>query len=45
MEDFALPVTHEQVRAFFDDFIDQRLSDFGPYEDAMSSKGSGLYHA
>ncbi|GAC1372341.1 MAG: cryptochrome/photolyase family protein [Ktedonobacteraceae bacterium] len=43
--DFALPVTHEQAQALFDDFLSHRLADFGPYEDAMSTRESGLYHS
>ena len=43
--DFALPVTHEQAQALFDDFIANRLAAFGPYEDAMSTRESGLYHS
>ncbi len=45
VSDFALPITHEQVQAFFDDFIANRLANFGPYEDAMSTHESGLYHS
>ncbi|GAB4214179.1 MAG: cryptochrome/photolyase family protein [Roseiflexaceae bacterium] len=42
---FDLPVTHEQARAALEDFIEQRLADFGPYEDAMSSAHPTLYHS
>ena len=45
VDDFELAVTHEQAQQAFDDFLDQRLALFGPYEDAMSMEGSGLYHA
>ncbi len=42
---FALPVTHEQAQTLFDAFITNRLAEFGPYEDAMSTRESGLYHS
>ncbi len=45
VEGFDLAVTHAQAEAALTDFIEQRLADFGPYEDAMSSKHVLLYHA
>ena len=44
-DDFALAVTHEQAQQAFDAFINDRLANFGPYEDAMSTRESALYHA
>jgi deoxyribodipyrimidine photolyase-related protein len=44
-DDFNLPVTHEQAQTMFDDFLANRLANFGPYEDAMSTRESGLYHS
>ncbi len=43
--DFALPVTREQAHAALADFVDRRLADFGPFEDAMSSQEAVLFHS
>ncbi|GCE08066.1 cryptochrome/photolyase family protein [Dictyobacter aurantiacus] len=43
--DFDLAVTHEQAQHLLKTFIAERLTDFGPYEDAMSSQSSSLYHS
>jgi deoxyribodipyrimidine photolyase-related protein len=42
---FNLAVTREQALAAFDDFLANRLANFGPYEDAMSSQHRTLYHS
>ncbi len=44
-EGFDLAVTREGAQKALDDFIALRLNDFGPYEDAMSTKESALYHS
>ena len=43
--DFGLAVTREQALSAFEDFVSNRLVDFGPYEDAMSSQHPVLYHS
>ncbi len=45
VDGFNLPVTRSQALAALDDFLQHRLSDFGPYEDAMLAGRSHLYHA
>jgi deoxyribodipyrimidine photolyase-related protein len=45
LDDFHFAVTHEHAQAALLDFIEHRLPDFGPYEDAMSSKHDTLYHS
>ncbi|MEM8757620.1 MAG: cryptochrome/photolyase family protein [Planctomycetota bacterium] len=45
MDGFAWPVTREQALESLDDFIDNRLGRFGPYEDAMWTGQRTLYHA
>lgn len=43
--DFALPVTHEGAQAWLREFISLRLREFGPYEDALSSRDPFLFHS
>ncbi|MCS6772661.1 MAG: cryptochrome/photolyase family protein [Thermoflexales bacterium] len=45
LEGFALPVTREDALRFFEDFVANRLPNFGPYEDAMVSGQPTLFHA
>lgn len=42
---FNLAVTHAQAETALQDFIENRLAQFGPYEDAMSSSDGRLYHS
>ena len=42
---FDLAVSHAQAEAALQDFVVNRLADFGPYEDAMSSRNGNLYHS
>lgn len=42
---FGLAVTSQQALNAFDDFLANRLTSFGPYEDAMSSQYPVLYHS
>lgn len=44
-DDFDLPVTRAQALVALDDFIAQRLADFGPFEDAMSADHNLLFHS
>lgn len=40
-----LPYTHETARLRLHEFITQQLTDFGPYEDAISSTRTRLFHS
>ena len=40
-----LPVDHESARAFLDQFLTQRFAQFGVYEDAISTRGTRLFHS
>jgi len=43
-EAYAYPVTHEAAQQWLDQFLDQRLSQFGTYEDAISSQHRVMWH-
>ncbi len=45
VDGFNLAVTHEQARSAFQDFLDNRLALFGPYEDAMRADNDTLFHS
>lgn len=42
---FDLAVTRPQALDAFHNFLEHRLADFGPYEDAMSGRHSTLFHS
>lgn len=42
---FDWPVTHEQARECLREFVDERLAEFGPYEDAVSTEHPFVFHA
>ncbi len=44
-ESFAWPVTHQDADEWLDRFLEERLANFGPYEDALSTKERTLYHS
>jgi len=44
-EPFFWPVTREQALSALEDFVTDRLADFGPYQDAMVAEESTLNHA
>jgi len=43
--EFRWPTTRAAARRSLDDFLDRRLRDFGPYEDAISSRSDTVYHS
>ena len=43
--DFWWPTTREQARGWLKDFLDERLAQFGPYEDAMSQRSRTVFHS
>jgi deoxyribodipyrimidine photolyase-related protein len=45
VEGFSWPVTRQESLAWLDDFLDQRLTLFGPYEDAISQRSKTLFHS
>ncbi|WP_435358370.1 cryptochrome/photolyase family protein [Haloarchaeobius sp. DFWS5] len=44
-DDFAWPVTRGDALAALDDFVENRLPEFGPYQDAMVTRSWSLNHA
>ena len=45
LNDFGFAVTRQQALAVLDHFIDQRLPDFGKYQDAMMLDEPWVYHS
>lgn len=45
VEGFDLAVTRSQAQQALLDFLEHRLENFGPYEDAMSSASDALFHS
>ncbi len=43
--EFGWPTTRSQAREWLDDFVTERLHDFGPYEDAISSRSVTVFHS
>ena len=43
--EFCWPVTRGQAHDWLDDFVAHRLDDFGPYEDAISSRSETVFHS
>jgi len=43
--DFIYPITHSEAEKWLDHFIENKLANFGKYEDAMSSKIKFGYHS
>ena len=43
--EFGWPTTRAQALDWLDDFVSWRLADFGPYEDAMSTRSETVFHS
>ncbi len=43
--EFCWPVTRSQARDWLEDFVANRLENFGPYEDAISSRSVTVFHS
>jgi deoxyribodipyrimidine photolyase-related protein len=43
--DFWWPTTRKQARDWLAEFVQERLSEFGPYEDAISSRSDTVFHS
>ncbi|WP_341924119.1 cryptochrome/photolyase family protein [Nocardioides psychrotolerans] len=42
---FAWPTSHAEAEASYDEFLAQRLVDFGPFEDAISAQHGFVFHS
>jgi deoxyribodipyrimidine photolyase-related protein len=45
IEDFWLPTTFDESKAWLKDFIVHKFANFGPYEDAMKSGEAFMFHS
>lgn len=43
--EFCWPTTREQALDWLDEFVEQRLDQFGPYEDAMTTRSATVFHS
>jgi deoxyribodipyrimidine photolyase-related protein len=43
--EFRWPTTRKQALNWLDDFVEQRLANFGPYEDAITLRSETLFHS
>ena len=44
-EDFRWATTRKDAMDLLDDFVEQRLAQFGPYEDAMTTRSATVFHS
>ena len=44
-DEFSWPSTRKGALIWLDDFIEHRLVDFGPYEDAMNTRSDTIFHS
>ncbi len=42
---FCWPTTREQALSWLDRFVEDRLEQFGPYEDAMTTRSATVFHS
>lgn len=45
LNEFKYPVTHKAAQEWLKDFLAHRLNNFGPYQDAIDSDNSILFHS
>lgn len=44
-DSFVWPTSHDEADAWLQQFLDERLATFGPYEDALSTEHAHLFHS
>ena len=45
LDDLIYPTTHSSAKRWLDDFLNNRFSLFGDYEDAMSTDSNSVFHS
>lgn len=45
LEAFIWPISQDQANHWLQNFIDEKINNFGPYEDAISSQSALLFHS
>lgn len=45
LTEFNYPINHHQAEQVLDDFIAQRLTKYGPYQDAMTNRSDTVFHS
>ena len=45
LEDFPWPTNHDEAYSWLEEFVENRLDDFGPYQDAMDGDAPWVYHS
>lgn len=45
LDNFLWPTDHQEAKRWLDEFIKERLANFGPYEDAIDGQAMLLYHS
>lgn len=43
--EFWWPTTRKEARAWLEEFVEERLADFGPYEDALTTRSATVFHS
>lgn len=43
--DFDFPINHQQAKELLDDFLKNKIDNFGPFEDAISENQNVLFHS
>lgn len=44
-DDFPWPTNHQEASIWLDEFLEDRLDNFGPYEDAIDGSAPWVYHS
>lgn len=45
VKDYWIPTTRQEAQVYLDDFIENRLREFGPYEDALTDRSDFVFHS
>lgn len=45
MDEFSYPIDHQQAQAVLSEFIENKLNQFGPYQDAITTRSDTVFHS